>query len=70
MQSDDESHIDDYRVYIDTERNRIAIVFRTGDVQMTVNATADDTRRLIDALTRAVQQLKAGPSEALGVSRH
>lgn len=37
--------IDDYHVYVDTEANRVVVMFRTGDVQMTVNVNAAQMRK-------------------------
>lgn len=55
----DQKPIDDYRVYVDRETKRVYLAFMAGDEQMTVSVNAADTQRIIDALTRAVQQLRA-----------
>lgn len=54
---------DDYRVYVDTEANRVVVVFCAGDVQMTVNVNGAGAQKLIDALSRAVQQLEGSEAK-------
>lgn len=53
-----DNKISDYRVYVDKESRLVAVVFIAGDVQMRVTVNATDAQKLVDALTRAVSEIK------------
>lgn len=59
----DEKPIDDYRVYVDPATKRVSLVFISGSAQVTANVNAADAQKIMDALSRAVEQLKGSEAK-------